>query len=191
MTTQNPCAPEAVSATENWVAEVVVRHRLCPFAKPVLDAGSARYTVLEHSDAENVLNGFAEAVSSLVAGADRHATTLLILTNHAGRFDDFLDLIALADALLESMQWDHIIQLANFHPDYCFADTAPEAIENFTNRSPWPVIQLLQVDAVSEAIDRVVSTDHIPARNIETLQNLDEAEVRALIRASTAAVSAS
>jgi len=172
MTGPDPSSAALIADTENWVAHSVVRHRFCPFAKPVLDANLVSYTVIDAANTESALNQFAERVSRLINDAAPRATELLIFGAVGVSFDDFLDLTALADALLESMGWHERVQLATFHPDYCFADTDPESIENYTNRAPWPVIQLLQVDAVADAIEQVGSTDDIPVRNIETLHAL-------------------
>jgi len=177
---------DLVQATENWVNEVVVRHRLCPFAKPVLNQGLVTYRVLPESDTAAVLASFADAVAAIINEAPEDATELLVLANAGDEFDDFLDICAMAEALLESMQWEQAIQLATFHPRYQFANTDPNDAENFTNRAPWPVIQLLQVGAVGRAIDSVDGVDDIPSRNIATLNALDEDALDALIQASTA-----
>lgn len=164
-----------IASIEHWVADVVVRHRFCPFAKPALESAWVSYTVLDGADATKVLQQLADRVSRLLEAENRDATELLILAKTADSFDSFLDLTALAEALIESMGWHDQIQLATFHPNYCFADTSPESLENYTNRAPWPVIQLLQVDSVGRAIDQVGDTDTIPQRNIELLNAMDDA----------------
>lgn len=167
--------PAIIASIKHWVADVVVRHRFCPFAKPAIDRAWVSYTVLESADATLVLEQLAERVSRLLEADNRDATELLIVANTAQTFDGFLDLTALAEALIESMGWDDQIQLATFHPSYCFANTSPGSIENYTNRAPWPVIQLLQVDSVGRAIDQVGDTETIPQRNIERLNAMDDA----------------
>jgi len=132
------------------------------------------------------LEQIAARIEALIEEPDSETTELLILPFVVESFDDFLDLSALAEALIESLAWQDKVQLATFHPHYCFADTDPESIENYTNRCPWPVIQLLQVDAVSRALERVENPDEIPARNIECLQSMDEAAVDRLLRDSCA-----
>jgi len=164
-----------LASIKHWVAGVVVRHRFCPFAKPALDSDWVQYAVLDGSDDEAVLQQLADRVSLLLEADNRDATELLIVPKLAYSFDDFLDFTALAEALIESMGWHDQIQLATFHPDYCFADTSPESIENYTNRSPWPLIQLLQVDSVGRAIEQAGDTETIPTRNIALLHAMDDA----------------
>ncbi len=177
---------EIIAAVQHWVDEVVVRHRFCPFAKPALESNWVSYAVLDGANMETILEQLAEQIAALLASGRPDATELLVLSKCAADFDDFLDLVALAEALIESMGWHDAIQFATFHPDYCFADTSPNSMENYTNRAPWPVIQLLQVDSVGRGIDAVGSTDDIPQRNIDHLNALDEAAADQLMRDSCA-----
>lgn len=178
-----------IASIEHWVAEVVVRHRFCPFAKPALDQQAVTYTVLDGAAPQVVLEQMADRVSELLDRGAADATELLILSHCAKSFDEFLDLAALAEALIESMGWYDQIQLATFHPDYCFADTSPHSIENYTNRAPWPVLQLLQVEAVGLALEKAANPEHIPQRNIEHLNALDDAAADQLMRDSVAPAS--
>ena len=60
------------------------------------------------------------------------------------------------------------LQVASFHPQYQFAGTQPEDIENYTNRSPYPMLHLLREASVERAIAAVPDTDEIYRRNIRT-----------------------
>jgi len=187
----NPTHTAIIATIEHWVSEVVVRHRFCPFAKPALEHHSVSYCVLDGSTPQALLEQMAERVSALLDAGKPDATELLVLSAIATKFDDFLDIVALAEALIESMGWYEKVQLATFHPDYCFAETSPHSIENYTNRAPWPVLQLLQVDSVSRALDRVANPEQIPQRNIEHLNSMDDATADQLMRDSVAPVSIS
>ena len=46
-----------------------------------------------------------------------------------------------------------VIQLASFHPGYQFAVTDPDAVENYTNRSPYPMLHLLREESISQVAD--------------------------------------
>jgi uncharacterized protein len=50
--------------------------------------------------------------------------------------------------------------------------------ENFTNRSPFPILHLLREDSVDRAIEAFPEVGDIPARNIETMNNLGFAHVK-------------
>ncbi|HQV73839.1 MAG TPA: DUF1415 family protein, partial [Dokdonella sp.] len=90
---------------------------------------------------------------------------------------DFLDA---ADAAIDVLKLDGVIQIASFHPQYCFADSAPEDIENCTNRSPWPILHLLRESSIERAVDSMTDPDAIYRRNVDTLRRLGWAGWKAL-----------
>jgi hypothetical protein len=73
-----------------------------------------------------------------------------------------------------------VIQVASFHPQYQFAGTKPDDVENFTNRSPYPMLHLLREASVTAVNDDPEKIAEIPRRNIETLRRLGLAKVEAL-----------
>jgi hypothetical protein len=94
---------------------------------------------------------------------------------HPGVLTDFLDFndfLDVADALLEELNADGTLQVASFHPDYQFAGTKPDDIENYTNRSPYPILHLLREESIDRAIEVFSDTDDIYHKNMETLNAL-------------------
>ena len=109
-------------------------------------------------------------------------TTLLV---HPGVLTDFLaynDFLDTADAAVFALGLEGELQVASFHPDYRFADTAADAIENCTNRSPYPMLHLLREASVDRALETMADTDDIYLRNIETLRRLGIHGWHALLR---------
>jgi len=97
-----------------------------------------------------------------------------------GDFLDYNDFLDEADALVAGLGLEGAIQVASFHPHYQFAGTAPDDVENFTNRSPHPTLHLLREDSVARAVDAFPDPDAIVDRNLETLRRLGAAGWRAL-----------
>ena len=64
------------------------------------------------------------------------------------------------------------IQIASFHPDYRFAGSSDDAIENYTNRSPFPMLHLLREASVERAVAAFPDADAIIERNMATLNQL-------------------
>ena len=62
--------------------------------------------------------------------------------------------------------------MASFHPRYQFEGTESEDIENYTNRSPYPMLHLLREASIERAIAAVPDIDEIYRRNIRTLRGL-------------------
>ena len=159
--------------TRAWVERAVIGLNLCPFAKAVQAKGQVRYAVTDAQDLETLA---ADLQAELLALADadpaQRDTTLLI---HPGVLHDFIeynDFLDVADAGLETLELDGIIQIASFHPDYQFAGSGPDDIENYTNRSPYPILHLLREDSIERAVAAFPDASNIYERNMDTLRRL-------------------
>jgi hypothetical protein len=73
--------------------------------------------------------------------------------------------------------------VASFHPQYQFAGTRPEDIENHTNRSPYPTLHLLREASIERVLAQYPNPDSIYENNIERLRELGEAGWAALWKA--------
>ena len=98
-------------------------------------------------------------------------------------FPDYNNFLPEADGLVRSLGLVGVIQIASFHPDYQFAGTTCDAPENYTNRSPHPMLHLLREESVTEVADNLGALAAIPQRNIETLRALGRANILARIQA--------
>ena len=95
-------------------------------------------------------------------------------------FLDYNDFLDVADAAVSELNLDGEIQVASFHPDYQFADTQYDDIDNFSNRSPYPTLHLLRESSVEKAVAAFPDAANIYARNIETLRQLGHPGWKAL-----------
>lgn len=181
MTTDNPAitaglgAEDApyIDATRRWVERAVVGLNLCPFARAPFIQGRIRYAVSHARDTDTLLDDLCGELQSLAAAdAADCETTLLIHPHVLGDFLEYNDFLDVADAAVETLKLDGVLQVASFHPHYQFADTAPEDVENATNRSPYPTLHLLREASVERATEAMTDPDEIYRRNIETLRKL-------------------
>jgi hypothetical protein len=99
-------------------------------------------------------------------------TTLLIHPNVLNDFLDYNDFLDITDAAVEELGLTGTIQVASFHPQYRFADTEADAIENYSNRSPHPMLHLLREESVERVLAAYPDAGRIPERNIETLRRI-------------------
>ena len=130
-------------ATRRWVEGVVVELNLCPFARRVNDAGRVRYAVTAAADAEALLSALGEELRALVAAPRAEVETTLLIHPHTLQdFAEYNDFLPEADRLVHRLGLRGVIQVASFHPDYQFAGTPADAAENYTNRSPHPMLHL-------------------------------------------------
>jgi len=175
-----------IDVTRRWVAGMVVGLNLCPFARRVSDAGLIRYAVTDAGDHEELLAAL-EAELVALAAAPRSAveTTILIHPWAMAAFPDYLDFLTDADRLVRRLGLRGTIQVAGFHPRYQFDRTTPDAPENYTNRSPEPMLHLLREESVTEVAGDPAALAAIPQRNIATLRALGRAAILARLQSIT------
>ncbi|MEQ6916808.1 DUF1415 domain-containing protein [Halomonas aquatica] len=167
-------SPDPLAAARAWVETFVVARDVCPFAGREVSRGSVRYVAVSASDREAALLSLFDECRHLEATPEVE-TTLLVLTEGLEAFDDYLDLLEIAEALLADQGYEGTFQLASFHPDYVFADAEPEDPANFTNRSPWPMWHLLREAGLERALSHHPDPEGIPARNIDAMRELGHA----------------
>lgn len=171
-----PASQPFVDRTRQWVADVVIGLGLCPFAKPFFTRGQIGYVVSGATKRIDLLADLELALRTLVAtDAATLETTLLIHPHVLDDFLDYNDFLDSADALLEALDLVEVIQIASFHPRYQFADSTAAQIDNYTNRSPYPMLHLLRQATIAAARATYADVEGIPGRNVATLQGLDAA----------------
>lgn len=164
---------QIIASTQQWLEKAVIGLNLCPFAKAVYVKNQIRYVVSEARDTD-ALHAELMKELELLAAADpeRIDTTLLIHPYVLSSFPDYNDFLAIADATVEALGLAGTLQIASFHPDYQFADTAPNDIENCTNRSPYPTLHLLREASIDRAVAAFPDAATIFERNMETMRKL-------------------
>lgn len=166
-------AGDAIRATRAWVEHAVVGLNLCPFAKAPLVKGQIRYVLCETGDPRELLDELCAQMQALVAADPVEVeTTLLVHPNVLGDFLDFNDFLDAADAALDELGLDGVLQIASFHPRYQFAGTEPADIANATNRAPFPTLHLLRESSVERAVMAFPEADAIVDANLRTLDEL-------------------
>lgn len=175
---------QVLAASRHWVETVVIGLNLCPFASRPFQAGTIRYALSPAGDARALRDDLADELKRLAATpAAVVETTLLIHPNALTDFLDYNDFLDDAERLVRRLGLEGTIQVASFHPRYQFADAAEDAVENYTNRSPYPMLHLLREESVSAVVDALGEEVHaIPLRNVETLRRLGREKVLELYR---------
>ncbi len=169
-----------VQSVRHWVERMVVGYNLCPFAKRELVRNRVRFIVSEADTEEALLLDLQQELQWLISEPDVE-TTLLIHPFVLGDFYDFNNFLDIADSALVQLELEGIIQIASFHPNYQFGGTHPDDAENYTNRSPYPILHLLREASLETAIERYPDTEEIPARNIALMEELGVEKLKALL----------
>lgn len=166
---------------ESWIKDYIVSFNLCPFAKKVLDQKRIRFRVCDMETDEELLEELAIELHSLES-SNNADTSIMIFNRALTEFDDYLDFLELANQLLMDLGFEGIFQLASFHPHYQFADTLANAAENFTNRSPLPLLHILKEADVEKAVKSHPNVAEIPKRNIKLMTEKGTQQLNVLLQ---------
>ena len=166
--------PAQVEAgVRRWLERAVIGLNLCPFAKAVYVKQQVRIVISDASTERALLEELGEELALLRdTPADEIDTTLLVHPQVLGDFLDYNDFLGDADALVEAMDLDGVLQVASFHPQYQFAGSEPDDADNLTNRAPFPILHLLREASVDRAVAAYPDPDAIIERNIATVREL-------------------
>jgi uncharacterized protein len=162
-----------IAATQRWLEKAIIGLNLCPFAKAVHVKKQIRYVVSAATTPEALLEELMNELRMLQdADPEKIDTTLLIHPYVLSDFLDFNDFLDTVDIAVAEPEFNDEFQVASLHPHYQFAGTAPDDIENYTNRSPYPTLHLLREASVDRAVDAFPDADQIVDNNIETMKKL-------------------
>ena len=156
---------QIIDRTKKWIVDVVIGCNLCPFAANVMKQQSIFYKVEENTETTACLDSFVLEMKRLDGDATIE-TCFIIFPNAFQNFDDYLDLVSLAENRLKRNGYEGVYQVASFHPLYLFADSDQNDPANYTNRSIYPMLQLLREESIDKALENYKSPESIPARNI-------------------------
>jgi uncharacterized protein len=176
-------ADRVIAATRNWVEKAVIGLRLCPFAASPYLLGLIRYRVSEERSPEGLAEELTQELKLLAAADPLLCETSLLIHPHVlGDFLDYNQFLDRADAAVAALGLEGELQIASFHPAYQFAGSAPDDVENCSNRSPYPMLHLLRESSV-RATATFPGVDEIGNRNMATLRELGAVGLRRLLDA--------
>ena len=165
--------PAILAATLAWLERAVIGLNLCPFAKAVYAKGQVHVAVSSASSPVQVLQDIREELDALVARDEtERETTLLVVPNYLHDFVEFIEVAGRVERLIRKGGRAGVVQLATFHPDYCFADASEGDMANFSNRSPYPTFHLLRESSIARAVEVFPDPESIYGANRATLREL-------------------
>ena len=174
-----------IQQTKNWVEQIVIGLNLCPFAAQPFQNDGIEFTVNSGDSTEQHLHQLAECFSRLDASADIE-TSLLIYPDAYQSFDNYLDLLDLANNLLTDLGYAGSYQIASFHPGYQFEGSAEDDASNFSNRSPYPMFHLIRESGLEKAIANYPDVEQIPENNIKKLREIGYQQMQSKLNKITA-----
>jgi hypothetical protein len=154
-----------VEQTKKWITEVVIGCNFCPFASREFTRETIQYRV----DRSVKLQPALEALMLECQRLDNEPgieTTLVILPEGFQKFNEYLDLVDLAEEIMQKSGYEGVYQLASFHPLYRFAGSKADDPANYTNRSVYPMLHLLREASIEKALSHYADPEQIPDNNI-------------------------
>lgn len=172
-TIHTPDDQTVIDATRIWLEKAVIGLNLCPFAKAVYVKNQIRYVVSHARHTDQFLEELDSELERLAnTDPEEIDTTLLIHPTLFPEFSVFNDLLDLAETAPEALGLEGVLQVASFHPDFQFADTQPDDMSNYTNRSPYPTLHLIRESSIARAAESFPDPAVIFERNIEVVNEL-------------------
>jgi len=172
---------EIVKTVRRWLETFVIELNLCPFAKREFVNERVKFAVSDASTEEQLLADLQQELSHLHED-NAIETTLLIHPHVLQVFDDYNQFLDIVDALLVEEGLLGVFQIASFHPQYRFAETEEGDAENYSNRSPYPILHLLRESSLEREIAMHQDMSAIPQRNIQLLRGMGTAKLQALLQ---------
>jgi uncharacterized protein len=164
---------KAILITKNWIETFVLGLNLCPFARHPYRNDKIRYVVFEGDDMTQLGEFLVKEMHILdETSPSIIETTLIVLRDTLTNFDEYLEILYALEELLNQLEYDGVYQLVSFHPDYLFEESEPTDVENYTNRSPYPMLHLLREDSVSRTIEAFPEVGDIIERNQDTMNKI-------------------
>jgi hypothetical protein len=161
-----PTSRQIIEQTKKWIDDVVVACNFCPFAAQVVKQKKVHYEVETSTGSDTCMGAVLRELTRLDNDINIE-TSFLIFPYTFIQFDDFLELVSLAEELLKQNGYVGIYQLASFHPLYQFADAPENDAANYTNRSVYPMLHLLREASIDRALEHYKSPENIPSANID------------------------
>eukprot|EP00980_Cylindrotheca_fusiformis_P018527 scaffold6130_cov131-Cylindrotheca_fusiformis.AAC.1 len=162
-----------VRQTINWLQRSVIGLNLCPFAEKPFIQKRVSIEVIRGTDQVEIL---ARVLTECLDRRKRPGTSLLICPElFPSNFLSFLEVYnMLQDGVLVDNGIDRDIQVAPFHPYFEF-DGSGDNVDNYTNRSPFPIFHILREEEVSVAVDALQGdAEKVWKRNIQLLEALED-----------------
>lgn len=160
---------------KQWLQNIVVGLNLCPFADRPMRENKLRLFTIRGNDEEKLLSSI--LVVLLLQESNPGTSVIICPECYPDDFQAYLDVVNMVEqGLLEEHDLTGILQVAPFHPLFQFEGSDEESVDNWTNRSPFPIFHVIREDEVERAADALDGdASRVWKRNVGLLQAMQEA----------------
>jgi len=164
---------KTIEETKCWLKKIVIENNFCPFAAKPFMENRIRYFVSESQTDKALVDDIIEELILLKnSDVKEIETSLIIVPNCLEDFDSYNQFLSIVDEIVMSLNLEGDIQVASFHPQYCFADLDVDDVRNYSNRSLYPMFHLIREESVSRAAVTYPDLHEIPERNQKQLLSM-------------------
>jgi len=162
--------------TWSWIKRVIIGMEFCPFAaKPCKDK-RLHVKVVLGDDPEEIVTAVLTEMRRLQSDKIESGTTVIVTPDlyplDFHRFYNFFQWMEEEECV---ENYEGIFQRIAFHPKFEFEGSGEEGSDNYTNRSPHPMIHILAEEDVSRAVDSYGGdASRVWRRNVALLEELHE-----------------
>ncbi len=171
-----------IAQTKAWIQSVIIKSNFCPFAKKEFSDGKIHYRV----DRSTIVAPCLEILISECMYLDKSPdieTTFIVYPDFLLDFSDFLAFVELSEAILIKQGYEGIFQLANFHPEYCFAGENTDDPANYTNRFLYPMLHVIRESSIERVLKSYRRPENIPKRNMQYARDKGNKKMKAMLDA--------
>jgi hypothetical protein len=165
---------QIIETTQAWLKRVVIGMNLCPFAERPSREGKLKIEVIRGNDEEVI---FTRVLTELIKRQDSPGTTLLVCPEcYPNDFEDYFGMVSwIEEDLMVQHDLAEKVQVAPFHPLFQFGGSDADAVDNWTNRSPYPIFHVLREEEVTKAVDLLDGdAGKVWKRNVNLLHALED-----------------
>lgn len=151
---------------EKWISDYIVELNLCPFAHNTLHKNKWKLISIDFQKASQIEEVFYAFLNENLEEKE----TYFLESDQLRKWDDFLFYFHFLEDLTQQITHFKKVKIVGFHPSYVHGEIEEDYL-HYSNRSPWPLIQLLHVDDV-EKRTKFISVEEVLDKNAETLKNI-------------------
>jgi hypothetical protein len=141
--------------TQDWVENVVLGLKLCPFGHEVWRDGHWDIHVSDISNIKERLEVTNATIENFLKHKDKQDnTSLLVFPEVKENFIRFYNFTAMVEEELRHKGLEKLIQIVTFHPEFKFEGEKSSSRGNYVNRSPFPTIHFLWASEVTAVLEK-------------------------------------
>jgi len=159
-----------------WIENVVIGLNLCPFAKVPWDNGEWEVTSYKGEDLNEARKFALDITNNFIK--NKNSSAFIIFPQLKLDFIKFYNFSALVEQGIEELGLSKVVQCVTFHPEFRFQGEKKNARGNYVNRSPYPLLHLLDEGTLSAILSEQKSDigEKISHSNSKMLENMPSHE---------------